>query len=68
MVATVRVLSEEKRDRLAALGLAELVACVHKMERDSGEPWHGELAARERHPDLFPDDDASGASDRQGGA
>lgn len=53
--AVVRSLPQEKRDHLAALGLAELVAWVHKIDRDRDEPCMGELAARERHPDLFPE-------------
>lgn len=53
--AVVRSLPEDKRDHLAALGLAELVAWVHKIDRDSDEPCTGEQAARERHPELFPE-------------
>jgi hypothetical protein len=55
--AVVQSLPEEKRDHLAALGLAELVTWVHNIDRDSAEPCMGELAARERHPELFPERD-----------
>lgn len=55
--AVVRSLPEAKRDHLAALGLAELVTRVHRIDRDSDAPCMGELAARERHPDRFPETD-----------
>lgn len=55
--AVVRSLPEDERDHLAALGLAELVTWVHKIDRDSAEPCIGEQATRERHPELFPEQD-----------
>jgi hypothetical protein len=50
----VPLLSQEKRDHLARIGLVELVQWAHKIDRDANAPCFGEMAVRQRWPDMLP--------------